>query len=174
MDPYLSYSQSQSAVSEAVVDQLRRTRGWVFFLAILAWIGAVFLCLGGLIMVGMGVVAGAAGTLEETADPAIATGGLAAMGGLAVLGAVYFVMAFFYIYPALKLTKYAARIRDLMATPSEQNLVVALNEQRAFWKFAGIMTLVGMAAYGVFIAIMLIVGVVGAAAGAAATPTAAL
>lgn len=157
----LSYSYAQEAVGAAVVDQLRRTRGWVLFFSVMLWIGAVFLILGGVAMVGMGVLAGAGGAFTEELSK-----DFAAMGGMAVIGVVYFVMAFFYIYPALKLGKFAARIKDLTATPSEQNLVAALNEQRAFWKYVGVMMIVMFAIYLVFIIIMMVVGIAGAAAGA--------
>lgn len=123
------------------------------------WIGAIFLVLGGIMMIGMGIFAGAAGGFGKEISQEFA-----AMGGMAVIGVVYLVLAFFYIYPALKLGKFAARIRDLASAPSERNLVAALNEQRAFWKYVGIMMIVFFVLYFVFIAIMIAVGVMGAAA----------
>jgi hypothetical protein len=162
----LSYSYSQESVSAAVIDQLRRTRGWVLFFSIMLWIGAVFLLLGGLAMAGMGLVAGASSAMSQELSKEFG-----AVGGVAAIGVIYFVLAVFYIYPALKLGKYAARIRDLAAVPSEQNLVAALNEQRAFWKYLGVFTIVMIALYFVLIAVMIVVGVAGAAAaGAMSTP----
>jgi hypothetical protein len=156
----LAYSYSQEAVSAAVVDQLKRTRGWVLFFSVILWIGAVFLVLGGVLMIGMGAFAGSAGVFGK--GP---LNEMAGVGGMAVLGAVYLVMAIFYFYPAIKLGKFAARIRDLSSAPSERNLVAALNEQRAFWKYVGIMMIVFFVLYFVFIVIMIAVGVMGAAAG---------
>ncbi len=164
MEPSLSYSYSQSAVSAAVVDQLRRTRGWVLFFGVMFWIGTVFLCLGGLAMIGMGLFSGAiAASGEQTLDSLGAGIGAATFVGMGVL---YLVLAMLYIYPATRLTKYASRIRDLMNAPAEQNLVAALNEQRAFWKFVGVMTISMMALYIVGIVVMVVVGVAGAAAAA--------
>lgn len=116
----LAYSYSQEAVSAAVVDQLKRTRGWVLFFSVLLWIGAVFLVLGGILLIGMGVFAGAAGGFGQELSQEFA-----AMGGMAVFGAIYLVIAIFYFYPAIKLGKFAARIRDLSSAPSERNLVAA-------------------------------------------------
>jgi hypothetical protein len=155
----LAYSYSQEAVSAAVVDQLRRTRGWVLFFSVLLWIGAVFLVLGGILMIGMGIFAGAAGGFGKELSQEFA-----AMGGMAVLGAIYLVMAIFYYYPAIKLGKFAARISDLSSVPSERNLVAALNEQRAFWKYVGIMMIVFFVLYFVAIIVAIAVGVMGAAA----------
>jgi len=146
--PSLSYSYSQEAVSAAVVDQLARTKGWTRFFSVMLWIGAVFLILGGLAMMGMGLFAGAMG--EEISRQ------FASIGGAVVIGAIYLLLAFFYIYPALKLGSYSSRISALMATPSERNLVAALNEQRAFWKYTGVMMIVMFALY--FVAIIVGIG----------------
>lgn len=157
----LSYSYTQEAVSAAVIDQLRRTRGWVLFFSVMLWIGAVFLILGGLAMFVLGLVAGASGAMSEELAKQFG-----AVGGIAVIGVVYLLLAVFYVYPALKLGKYSARIRDLAAVPSEQNLVAALNEQRAFWKYIGVFTIVMLALYFVFIAFMVVVGIIGGFAAA--------
>lgn len=91
---------------------------------------------------------------------------LAAIGGAVGLGVVYFLMAFFYIYPALKLGGYSSRITELMNVPSEANLVAALNEQRAFWKYIGILTVIVLVLYALIIVGVLIT--TGFAAAAAA------
>lgn len=161
--PSLSYSYSNDTISAAVIDQLARTKGWTLFFSVLLWIGAAFLLMGGIAMIGMGAVAGMGGGFgEEMAAQ------LGAMGGMVGLGVAYFVMAVFYIYPALKLAKYSSQIGRLMQTPSEQNLVAALNEQRAFWKYVGIMMIVGIALYIVIIVVAVVVGVGAAAVGGAA------
>lgn len=155
MEPNL-YLSPGGAVGSAVVDQLARTKGWTRFFSVLMWIGAVFLLLGGAVMVFIGLAAGA------TSGPIEAQ--LAAVGGGLGIGVFYFIMAFFYIYPALKLGGYSSRIADLMNAPNEANLVAALNEQRAFWKYVGVLMLVMFALYAVVIVVMIIVGVAGAAA----------
>lgn len=91
----------------------------------------------------------------------------AAIGGLIGMGLVYLVIAFFYIYPALKLGGYSSRITDLINTPNEANLVAALNEQRAFWKYVGIWMVVMMVLYAIIIVVVLVGAGLAAAAGAA-------
>ncbi len=161
--PSLSYSYSNDVISAAVIDQLARTKGWTLFFSVLMWIGAAFLLMGGIAMIGMGAMAGAAGEFGEQMAAQFG-----AMGGMMAIGVFYFLMAILYIYPALKLGKYSSQISRLMQAPSEQNLVAALNEQRAFWKFVGITTIVMIALYIVFIVVMIVVGIGAAAAGAAA------
>lgn len=159
MDPILS--ATNSAVSAAVVDQLTRTKGWTRFFSVILWIGAGFLVLGGLAMIGMGAMSGVAS--EEFADQ------LGGAMSLLPLGILYFLMAFIYIYPALKLGKFSSRISDLSTQPTETNLVAALNEQRAFWKYVGIWMIVFFVLYIVIIVGAVLFGAMGAmsAAGAA-------
>ncbi len=146
----------QGNVSEAVLDHLARTKGWTRFFSVMLWIGAVFLILAGLMMVVMGTVGGA---MAEGAAQAF--GGV--VGALAV-GVIYVVMAFFYLYPAIKLGKYSSGINALLASPSDSLLAAALNEQRAFWKYCGVMMIVFLAIYAVAIVGMIIFAGVGAAA----------
>jgi hypothetical protein len=157
MEPNFSISPG-GAVGSAVVDQLARTKGWTRLFSVLMWIGASFLILGGIAMIFLGVFAGS--MASEMAEQ------LAAIGGAVGLGVVYFLMAFFYIYPALKLGGYSSRITELMNVPSEANLVAALNEQRAFWKYIGILTVIVLVLYALIIVGVLIT--TGFAAAAAA------
>ncbi len=157
----LVYPYSNDAVSAAVIDQLARTKGWTRFFSVMMWIGAVFLILGGVSIALMGAFAGSLGTEgEELAAQ------FAGVIGLVGIGVVYVLLSLVYIYPALKLGAYSSRIADLMSTPSEGNLVAALNEQRAFWKYVGVMMIVCFAVYAVAIVAMIVVT---AAAGVAAT-----
>jgi hypothetical protein len=157
MEPNFSISPG-AAVGAAVVDQLARTKGWTRLFSVLMWIGAAFLILGGIAMILFGVFAGTMAT--EMAEQ------LAAMGGFIGMGVVYFLMAFFYIYPALKLGGYSSRITDLINVPSEANLVAALNEQRAFWKYIGVLTVIMLVLYAVIIVGVLITTGIAAAAAA--------
>ncbi|MDF1656162.1 MAG: DUF5362 family protein [Verrucomicrobiales bacterium] len=152
MDPTLS--PTNSAVSTAVIDQLVRTKGWTRFFSVLLWIGAGFLVLGGIALIGMGAASG-------LADEALADQFGGAMATLP-LGILYFLMAFIYIYPALKLGKFSSRIADLSNQPTETHLVSALNEQRAFWKYVGIWMIVFFALYIVVIIGAICFGAIGA------------
>lgn len=91
---------------------------------------------------------------------------LAAIGGAIGLGIVYFLMAIFYVYPALKLGGFSSRITELMNVPSEANLVAALNEQRSFWKYVGILMVIMLGLYAVIIVGVLITTCIAAAAAA--------
>jgi len=99
---------------------LARTKGWVRFIGVLSFIGAAFVALGMLAMVAFASKAGAV------------------MLPIVVL---YGAMVAFYIYAGLKLNGYASAITRLIYSGRVADLEDALDQQRAFWKFAGIMML---------------------------------
>jgi hypothetical protein len=111
---------------------LQRTQPWVRFLAIMGFIGAGF-------RVWVGVTAGVAGAV---------TGRIETIG----LMIVYPIMAVVYVFPSLFLLRYADRIRSFVASGQEQDLVGALDAQRSFWKFAGILTIVSIV-FGILIGV---------------------
>jgi len=111
---------------------LQRTQPWVRFLAIMGFIGAGFMVL-------VGLTAGVAGA---------ATGRIETIG----LMIVYPIMAVVYVFPSLFLLRYADRIRSFVASGREQDLLGALDAQRSFWKFAGILTIVSIA-FGILIGV---------------------
>lgn len=127
-DLFGSRSTENTGVSDLTLQHLARTKGWVRFFSVLGFIGSAFMLLAGTVML-------------VTRGAASADGNLPAEFWMMV-GVFYLVFAFIYIYPSFKLWKYAARIGNLKASRSVMDLEGALNEQRAFWKFIGVVTLV--------------------------------
>jgi hypothetical protein len=111
------------------------------------FIGTVFMVLAALAM----MLAGAT-IFKNSAG----VGSPAAMG--AGIGIIYLVFAVIYIFPALKLWKYANGIAALLATGSIANLEDALNQQRSFWKFIGVLMLAILVLYALAFVILLVVG----------------
>jgi hypothetical protein len=87
---------------------------------------------------------------------------MAGKGFMLGVGALYLLMALFYVYPALKLWSYGSRIAKLKNSLSLADLNAALHEQRRFWKFTGIVVIVMIGIYMLFV-----VGIVAAGAMAA-------
>lgn len=144
---------SSGDISQPLIDALAGTKPWVRLCSVIGFIGAGFMVLGGIAM----MIGGAVGISQFSSSPGAPT----AMFG--VLGIVYIAMALLYIYPSIKLWSYGSRIVSLMSSRSEADLVAALHEQRAFWKFVGIMICIVLALY----AVVIVLGIVGAIAGAA-------
>jgi len=129
-------------VSPRIVGILVSTKPWVRFLSILGFIGCGLLVVGGLIM-------GAAGALTEE---------LGAAGGL--IAFLYVVLALLYLFPALFLYRYADAIKDLAASSNEDSLANALTQQRKFWRFAGVLTIVLLCLYVLAFLVAMIVAAV--------------
>lgn len=133
------------AVTAAMVEALRGTKGWVLFIGILLFIAAVFMGLAGLMMVvGMGI----AGLADEGMP-----GGTAVMAGMGVL---YLISAAIYIFMGLYLVQYAGACSKVVKDAQAGDLEAALDHQRKFWKLGGIMALIFM--------VMAVVGMVAAVA----------
>jgi hypothetical protein len=119
-------AQGGQQVSSLVIEKLAGTQGWVRFFSVLGFI--IF----GLIML-------------------VAVGALF-LGGMGVLiSLIYIVMGALYFFPTLKLSQYASRIARLRVSRSEVDLSAALEAQRSFWAFVGIVTVVVLCLYLVII-----------------------
>ncbi len=114
-----------SAIPPVAVQLLVQTRPWVRLFGILGFIAIGFMVLGAL----FALVA----SLSTRAGAAVGV-----VGSL-----VYLVMAGLYVPPVLFLNRYASRITDLERSGAHQDLEAALAAQKGFWKFMGILTLVG-------------------------------
>jgi hypothetical protein len=79
-----------------------------------------------------------------------------------VIALIYAALAILYIYPALKLWSYASKINVLASMQDSNSLFVALDQQRSFWKFIGVMMLIVISLYVVIGFGAVIIGVASA------------
>jgi uncharacterized membrane protein len=59
------------------------------------------------------------------------------------MGIAYLLIALLYIFPALYLIKYSSAIGRLVSGGQEADMEAALHQQRKFWKFVGVLALIG-------------------------------
>jgi hypothetical protein len=141
----VNYGAATAAeVSETTVELLRQTRPWVMLLSIFAFVGSglmavVGLCLGAWAMFAQGAK------------------------GQAAIGLIYVPLALFYIYPGIKLWGYSSAIARLMASRSIADLEDALGQQKSFWKFSGIASVVVLGLYAIAFVVLIAVGALAAA-----------
>lgn len=158
-DPYATPSTNvqppsyagNAAISSGVLQQLAGTKPWVRLVSVMMFIGAALLLVLALVMGMMG------GVIASAAKNPGFSGGMGV--GIAI---VYGVMALFYIYPAIKLWKYASCIEILLNSAASFDLEMALSQQRSFWKFVGVITLVILALYALIFIGAIIIGGIGA------------
>ena len=126
-----AYPTSSGSVTPATLQALAGTKPWVRLCSIMGFIGAGFMILAGLLMMTTGAMAGMSS--QQTA-------GLAGLP--VVMGITYIVLSIIYLFPSLKLWKYGSAIIRLMSSNSITDLEAALDQQRGFWKFVGILMIV--------------------------------
>ena len=122
---------------------LEQTKPWVRLLSVL-----------GFVVVGLMALVGLFGGL------AAVTSGEPSM---AILMVVYPLSALLYFFPALFLWRYADRIQDFLSSRTLEGLQTALEAQRSFWKFTGIMVVVS---FVLGIVAVMFIGAIAAAFGA--------
>ena len=153
-----STSGSAEAVSETTIIHLQKTKPWVRFVGVLTFLA------GGLMILGGAALAIFGGTFMAKQDPGL---GNTNTVGVAFMGVFYAIMGGFYIFPAMKLWAYGSKIKDLISTRSVADLEAALAQQRTFWIFVGIMTLIGLCIFALMMLVFIFGGVMAASAAAA-------
>jgi len=157
LDPYSTSAYSAvpehpsgnpSAVDSTVILMLQQTRPWVRLCSVIGFIGTGLILLGAVAMVISGVVAGSR-----------SRGGMPFAGVTFLLGALYAVMGLLYLFPSLKLWRYGTAIANLSYSASLDDLIRALDQQRSFWKFVGIMVCVILGIYALMFVGFLLIGV---------------
>ncbi|HLG13454.1 MAG TPA: DUF5362 family protein [Blastocatellia bacterium] len=124
-------------VTPVMVEHLRATRPWVKFLGILHFVLVGLMALAGLIAI---VVLSS--TRGAGASPA--------------LGFLYWLIGLFYIAPAVYLNRYAGAIRELLQGGGAPSMERALESQKSFWRYAGILTLVAICIYALVLLVALL------------------
>ncbi len=114
-----TYGERSDGVTQGVVEQLRRTKGWTRF------IGMLFIILGG-----GGVLASTSRSIR----------GLGAMAGIIMV--VYGLMGALYLVAGAKLRGFSSAVQRLMYSAQERDLEDALDRQRSFWVFIGVLMLI--------------------------------
>jgi|SRR5687767_6322232 hypothetical protein len=119
---YRSPQVTPVMATERALDLLRQTRPWARIVAIMLFV------LAGLCLL-IGCVGGIAAIASTRSSHA-----------LVVL--IYLPFAALYLAPALYVHRYASRISALLFGRREHDLEAALEAQKSFWKFTGIMIIV--------------------------------
>ena len=148
-------NNSGNTITTGIVDQLKRTRPWVFLISIVGFIFTALMAIG---TVGIFFGGGAAMMSGGAMPPGMGGSGLI-MG----MGAMYLVMTILYFVISFYLLKYAGAIKKFIASGTSQDMEHALKHQASFWKLVGILTLVTI----VLMIVMMVIGIGGALMGGA-------
>ncbi len=134
--------------SRDLLQPLLATKPWVRLCSIIGFVMTGFMVLAGvLMMIGMGAVASMGN------DPSMAGMGI----GFGIFGGLFYIlMSLLYFFPSLFLHRFANSIAQADRTNSQDDMVRALEYQKSFWKFVGIVTLIfiGFFVLGILFAII--------------------
>lgn len=119
-------------VTIGTVQGLAATKPWVRFCAILGFIFGGLMAVFGLIAIASMAFVGVSGKM-----------GAQELGVMVGMGAVYLFLSAVYLVPAFRLWKYGSAILNLMMSGSVTDLDKALEHHRSFWKFVGVLMIIG-------------------------------
>jgi hypothetical protein len=124
-------------LTDAAQRFLSQTKPWTRFMSIMAFIGSAFMIIAGFAV----ALLGPAFRAMPQDEP-----GLGVVAGIrAVAGIVYILLGILYIAPGVFLWKFSDAITLLGMNRSQQALEDALKHQKSFWRFVGILTIIGLA-----------------------------
>jgi hypothetical protein len=135
---------------------LDQTRPWVRLMSIVTFASAGLMALLALVMLVVGLAGGLAGGDRGGFGPL----GGAIGGGLVAL--LYLSLACVYIAPGLFLSRYASAIKRLQTDCSAAVLEDAIKQQKSFWRFVGIVTIIAIIIGVIAIGLAVLAGVIGA------------
>jgi hypothetical protein len=127
-----------AVATDAMLAALAATRPWVRLVSVLLFIGA-----------GLGLVAALVSMLAVGHAP----GGPPAV----LVGAIQVLACLLYLVPAWYLSRYAGALGSFLQGGAVSELEAALDHQKSFWKFVGILTLISivLAVLGIAAAILI-------------------
>ncbi len=114
-------------VSGSMIESLRATRPWTKLLAVLGFIGT-----GLMVLFGAGFMIFANLLSQQRNGPP------------PLFGLFYMIFSLAYFFPALYLFRYSSALGQFVENSNAADLESALSHQKSFWKFSGIMALIGI------------------------------
>jgi hypothetical protein len=137
-------------------EYLDQTRPWVRFMSIMIFASAGLMALAGMAMLLVAVLGGFRAVGDGGPGP------LGSAAGFAGMALVYILLAFVYVAPGLYLFRYATAIKRLRANSTAGGLEDALKHQKSFWRFVGILSVVGLVIAVVVLALGILAGLLAA------------
>lgn len=122
-------------ISAAMIESLRGTKPWTMLIAVMLFIVAGFMILAtfGMIIGGLAMTAMGGDKMPQEMSSVFL-----------VLGVAYLIFSVIYFLLGFYLIKFSTAIGRLLANGQAAELAGALEQQRKFWKLAGIMTIFGI------------------------------
>jgi hypothetical protein len=138
------------ALTDAMLRYLKEASPWLRFIGVLGFIGCGFTLLGGIIFSFIG--SAAASWLSSFSMDAVRN-----IPSL-LIGIIYIGYGALLFFPAFFTYRFGVQIRNYFSGNSEEALELAFKNNKALWKFKGILSIIGLSSIPVFIIIGIIAG----------------
>ncbi len=135
------------ALSATMIESVKGIGPWTRFMSVLGFISVGLLIIGAAVMLGISLFARNLGGAMP--------GGM--MIGMSIF---YVIIAILYIFPSLYLWSTAGAVVRMKKGDIPGGMETALAKQKSFWKFIGIVTIVFLVMYPIFIILMVVFGAV--------------
>lgn len=132
---------------EYVQGILTTTAKWAKFLGIIGFIACGFIVLAAFSMIALGNNISALSGMPEQI-----------LGGT-LIGILYLLAGLLYFFPSWYLYQYSEKLQKAVQSKNEDQLVLALDKNKSFFRFVGIMTVVTLIIY-----FLMIIGIIAATA----------
>lgn len=145
-DPHQT-QQPRILEQDYVLGMLTTTYKWTKFLGIMGFIACGFIVLAAFSMIALGNNISALSGMPEQI-----------LGGT-LIGILYLLAGLLYFFPSWYLYQYSEKLQKAVQSKNEDQLVLALDKNKSFFRFVGIMTVVTLIIY-----FLMIIGIIAATA----------
>ncbi len=137
--------KKKPVITGTMIESVKGIGPWTRFLSVIGFISVGLMIIAAAGMLGISIFAG--NLAGDT--PA---------GVLMAISALYVIIAILYIFPSLYLWNTAGAVARIKKGDIVGGMETALARQKSFWKFIGIMMIVLLVIYPVFIILMIVFG----------------
>ena len=150
---------SQGNITETMLIYLKEASPWLRFIGILGFIGCGMTAIWGVFLI---ILVPIAGLALESMPGFEAFGAFSGAMGLAfggLFGVIIIGSSLLIFFPSLFVYRFGDKIRTYLRSGTDQDLELALKNNKSLWKFYGIICIVYLAFVPVMIIISIIAGV---------------
>lgn len=154
MENNSSFESFELQLTNESKDFLKEAGKWANFLGIVGFVGLAFMVLVSIFMMSVGSTFGSA------------MGGnnpFSSFGGTFV-GIIYLLMVILYFFPILYLYRFGSRVKKAFANNDLAMLTSSFENLKSHYKFVGILTIVMLSIYALFLIIAIAGGIAAASA----------
>ena len=144
---------TQPSLTDTMLRYLKEAAPWLRFLGVLGFISCGFMAICGItVIIAMGSFSSAWETMLDSGPYSEAVSSIFSIS----MGLNFIIYAVLFFFPTRFMYKFGVKIRSYLQSGKEQELELALKNNKSLWKFMGILMIISLAIIPVFIAIAII------------------